>query len=417
MDRRDEKARALMAERMAKDLKDVSQYNSTPGKGITRFPFTEEAMKALDHIEGLMKEAGLSTSRDESGAVIGRIEGETSRCILIESHYDTVMHGGAYDGMAGVVSGIEAAKLMLASGRKPYYSLEVMATNDEEGSRFSSGFFSSMAACGLITPEYCEKDRDKDGVSIADAMRAAGYDPERLPQKPRTDIAAVFEVHCEQGPVLENAGIDIGIVDAITGTHRVMVELFGRADHAGTTPMNMRADAMQAAARLITSVTGRAKTLENSVTTVGRMSVEPGIVNIVCAKASVWIDFRSTVRENINIMYDGIRSDLAAIKEDMGIDSVINEKMIDWPTLMDEGFKAHIEKSCEKYGFSAMHLPSGAGHDAQIFAQLAPAAMIFVPSIGGRSHCPEEKTDEKYLAEAVCVLYDTVEALNEEKSL
>ncbi|MBQ4181091.1 MAG: M20 family metallo-hydrolase [Firmicutes bacterium] len=409
--------RETLVPRIKKTIEEAARFNSTPGDGITRFPFTKEAVQVCDYLEQVMKDAGLETGRDASGAVIGRIEGEVPRTILLESHYDTVLHGGAYDGMAGVVCGIEIARIIKESGKKPYYSLEVMATNDEEGSRFSSGFFTSMVVCGKVTPEYCRSDRDKDGVSIAEAMEAAGLDPDKLPQEPRKDIAAVFEIHCEQGPVLEQKGIDLGIVEAITGTHRVQIDLIGRPDHAGTTPMDMRKDAMEAASRLVISVTDRAKALGNAVTTVGRLSVEPCIVNIVAGKVSLWIDFRSTEKDKILAMRKGIDSDLEGLKKTMGIDSVLTERMIDWPVAMDEGLRARLRKSCGAIGVSHMDLPSGAGHDAQIFAEIAPAAMMFVPSIGGRSHCPEEKTDEVYMAMAVQAVCDTVMGINEDRCL
>ena len=181
--------------------------------------------------------------------------------------------------------------------------------------------------------------------------------------------------------------------------------------------MDMRKDAMEAASRLVISVTDRAKALGNAVTTVGRLSVEPCIVNIVAGKVSLWIDFRSTEKDKILAMRKGIDSDLEGLKKTMGIDSVLTERMIDWPVAMDEGLRARLRKSCGAIGVSHMDLPSGAGHDAQIFAEIAPAAMMFVPSIGGRSHCPEEKTDEVYMAMAVQAVCDTVMGINEDRCL
>lgn len=408
---------AALTESIREKLAALAQFNATPGDGITRFPFTKEASLACDFLEQFMTEAGLAVRREPCGAVTGRLEGQVPQCILLESHYDTVLHGGAYDGIAGVVSAIEIAKMMASSGEKPYYSLEVMATNDEEGARFSSGFFSSLAACGRITPEYCYKEADKNGVTIAEAMKAAGLDPQALRQEPRNDIKAVFEIHCEQGPVLEKEGFDLGIVTTITGTHRALIEMTGRADHAGTTPMDVRLDPMQAFARFVTSVTDRAKSLPHSVTTIGRVDVKLGVVNIVPEKISFWIDYRSTTTENIGIMEKGMFKDLEDLEKTEGIGFTAELKMAEVPTDMDPYLKDCLKSAAEGRSFDYMELPSGAGHDAQVFAALAPAAMVFVPSVGGRSHCPVEKTDEKYLAEAVLTVHDALVRINKEKLL
>ena len=406
-----------IAGRIRKQLEDLRAFTATPGNGVTRFPFTPEARAATEYLKERMEEAGLTVSLDNSGSLVGRMEGERPETVMIGSHLDSVRFGGAYDGIAGVVCAIEAARLLKGDGKKPYYSIEVIATNDEEGSRFKSGLFTGKVMDGQLTVEDIKRYRDENGVSVYDAMKEYGLDPDGIDQHRRKDILAFLEVHIEQGPVLEAEGKEIGIVDIIVGIKRALVTVNGRADHVGTMPMNMRMDAVEAASKVIANIGDRARQYPQAVATVGSVRVEPNIVNIVPEKVAFSVDFRGVTPEIIQAQYDGMVEDLRRVTERFHMSFDVEETLYVAPVEMSRDFREYIEESCVRRGYSHMHIVSGAGHDAQVFGARMPASMIFVPSIGGRSHCPEELSDEKTLAMASLSAADVLRRICEEKKL
>lgn len=398
-------------------LLELTKFNATPGIGVTRFPFTQEAKEATEYLRQLMQNAGLKVTLENSGAVIGRLEGEVPETIMIGSHLDSVKNGGAYDGIAGVICAIETAKEIIAQNKKLHYSLEVIATNDEEGARFHTGFFTSKALMGQLDVETIKQQKDADGISVYDAMKDYGLEPEEIQAHSRKDIKAFIETHIEQGPVLEAAEKNIGIVDVIVGIQRTQITIQGRQDHAGTMPMNMRKDALAMAAKVIAPLDERAKAYPNAVTTVGFITVEPNVINIIPDKVSFTVDIRGISEAVIKSLHQAMLDDLEKEAQRMGLPYKVEELLYAVPVEMNSNIKACLEASCQKYNFEYMHLPSGAGHDAQIFGKELPAAMLFVPSVQGRSHCPEETTDEHDLALAVQVAYDAILQLNQDKNL
>lgn len=398
-------------------LQDLRAFTATPGMGVTRFPFTDEARAASDYLAARMKEAGLTVRMDNSGAVIGRLEGQVPETVMIGSHLDSVYQGGAYDGIAGAVCAIQALRLFRQTEPRPYYSIEVIATNDEEGSRFKSGLFTGKVLYGQLSPDDLRRFRDADGISIYEAMEAYGLKPQEIAQHRREDIRAFLEVHIEQGPVLEAAGKDIGVVDIIVGIRRALVTIHGRADHIGTMPMDMRMDALEAAAKVIANIGDRARQFPQAVATVGHLTLEPNIINIIPSQVTFLADFRGTAPEHIDAQYQGLLDDLDAATRAHGMTYEVQEALWVRPVEMDSRFRRWIEDSCRQHGFPHMHLVSGAGHDAQVFGAQVPAAMIFVPSIGGRSHCPEEATDERTLAMAAVTARDVLTRICEERNL
>ena len=406
-----------IAQRIRTQLEELRAFTATPGNGVTRFPFTTEARAASDYIKARMEEIGLTVHMDNSGSIIGRLEGQVPDTVMIGSHLDSVRFGGAYDGIAGVVCGIEAARLLMESGERPYYSIEVIATNDEEGSRFKSGLFTGKVLDAQLTVDDIRGYKDKDGVSVYDAMKAYGLDPDAIAAHKRTDIKAFLEIHIEQGPILEAEQKDIGIVDIIVGIKRALVTVTGRADHVGTMPMHMRMDAVEAATKVIAQIGDRARQYPQAVATVGNLNVEPNIVNIIPSQVTYTVDFRGTTQDVIDAQYQGMLDDLRAVTERFHMTFQVEETLNVIPVALSEDFRNYIAASCEKRGYSNMHIVSGAGHDAQVFGARMPAAMIFVPSIGGRSHCPEENTDEGTLAQAAVVACDTLRSICEEKKL
>ena len=238
---------------------------------------------------------------------------------MMGSHFDSVGHGGAYDGIAGVVCAIEVARLLKKSGKKPYYSLEVIATNDEEGARFHVGLFTGKVLLGQLTVEDLHKQADADGISVYEAMAAYGLKPEEIAEHQRKDIKAFLEVHIEQGPVLEAADKQIGIVDVIVGIKRVSVRINGRADHVGTMPMHMRKDALEQAAMVISKICDRARCFPNTVATVGFLQVEPNIINIVPQTVTFTVDIRGVDKASITSQYQGLVADLEQMQAASGL--------------------------------------------------------------------------------------------------
>ena len=393
---------------IVKALDALQKFTATPGYGVTRLPYTEEARAACAYLKERMEAVGLAVRLDNSGAVIGRLEGKSPSTIMIGSHFDSVKHGGAYDGIAGVVCAIEVARLLKESGKELGCSLEVIATNDEEGARFNAGLFTGKVFLGQLTCEDIKSQVDADGISVYQAMAAYGLKPEEIAQHKRADIKAFIEIHIEQGPVLEAKNKEIGIVDVIVGIKRARITIKGRADHAGTMPMHMRKDALEQATKVISKIGDRARLFRNCVATVGFLQVEPNVMNIIPKNVTFVVDIRGVDEETIMTQYYSLLADLDKMSLESGLTYEVENLLYAQPVLMDAEIKGHFEMSCITRELEYMHLPSGAGHDAQIFGAKLPAAMLFVPSAGGRSHCPEEKSDAGDLAKATFVAYDAI---------
>ena len=360
---------------IVKALEDLRKFTATPGCGVTRLPYTEEARAACNYLKERMEAVGLTVRLDNSGAVIGRMEGKDSATIMIGSHFDSVKHGGAYDGIAGVVCAIEVARLLKESGKELRYSLEVIATNDEEGARFNAGLFTGKVLLGQLTCEDIKGQVDADGISVYQAMAAYGLKPEEIAQYKRDDIKAFIEIHIEQGPVLEAEHKEIGIVDVIVGIKRARIRINGRADHAGTMPMYMRKDALEQATKVISKIGDRARLFRNCVATVGYMQVEPNVMNIIPQSVTFVVDIRGVDEETIMTQYYSLLADLDKMSLESGLTYEVENLLYAQPVLMDEEIKGHFEMSCITRELAYMHLPSGAGHDAQIFgAKLPPAS-------------------------------------------
>lgn len=399
-----------ITENIEKHLRSLREFTSTSGNGVTRFPFTKEAKMAVQYLEDEMKNIGLETRIDESGAVIGRLEGKKKRTIIIGSHYDSVKYGGEFDGIAGIVCGLEVARLLKEKDFSPKYSIEIIGTNDEEGARFKSGFFSSKAMLGQLKVSDLKEFKDSDKISIYDAMKEYGLNPEAIYEAKREldNIKAFLEIHIEQGPVLEKHEKDIGIVDTIVGMQRYMVTIQGRADHAGTTPMDMRIDAVEVAAKIISNIGDIARTYKNAVATVGSMKVLPNEINTIAQNVTFSIDIRSTKQETVNSIYEKIKEQIENITSSYNSKYSITNTLCVNPVDMNEELKEKIEESCIKRNFLYEHINSGAGHDSLPMAEAVDTAMIFVPSKAGRSHCKEEFTSYEHLAKATLVALDAI---------
>lgn len=385
--------------------------------GVTRLPFTKEAKLAVNFLKQKMEEAGLEVFVDASGAVHGIRRGISSRKIIIGSHYDSVKSGGAYDGIAGVVCGIEMARLL--KYETLFYTLEVIAFNDEEGVRFGTGFFSSKAFLGEWDIEKLKQQYDENGISIYDAMKSWDLVPEQLINNiwQLSQIRCFMEIHIEQGPILEQEGVDLGIIDGIVGMKRYNIQIFGRADHAGTTPMNMRCDALAAAAEVIEYIEKTAVKYEDAVATVGYCQVYPNAVNTVPQKVEFSLDVRSMNDDNLHLMEQDILAYLEEVARQRNLTYEMQTKLEAASAAMNDELKHYLRGSVLKLGYSSMNINSGAGHDALPISRKLPTAILFVPSKGGRSHCPEEYTKPENLVKAVQVMINTIKKINNEANI
>ena len=388
-------------EDMSQMINDLQKFSES-GEGVTRLPFTEQAMKAADYLQKKMFEIGLDVVLDPSGAVRGTLKGNKRERIIIASHYDTVINGGAYDGCLGIVSALALVKCLKQMNIIPEYTIEIIGTNDEEGVRFHTGYFTIKSMLGQIDTAYLKNHKDKDGISIYDAMKSCGMNPEIISHCNRDSesIKHFFEIHIEQGPILYNERKSIGIVDSIVGIRRYEIEVYGQADHAGTTPMDMRKDAVMEACRIITCMKEKCEKKKETVLTVGFVEVHPNAVNIIPEKVIFTLDMRST--KNINLVR--LEEYLDKLCLDSKLKVCYRNTLLQNPVFMDKKVAQQMEQEAQKKKYSYMHLYSGAGHDALEAARVWPTSMIFIPSINGRSHCSEEKSDIMEAVKAVNIL-------------
>lgn len=397
-------------DRIGADLRALAQITD-PGQPWTRRAFSPRFDQGRDWLRDRFRQAGLTVSLDAGGNLIGTRRGSDPNAgtIMLGSHSDTVPDGGRFDGVAGVVVALEVARALDEQGVQLRHDLAVVDFLAEEVSVFGVSCIGSRAMAGIRPEAWLALEHD--GRDLAQALRDVGGDPAR--QEPREDVRAFLELHIEQGPVLENSGTDLGLVTAIAGITRIEIVLTGRPDHAGTTPMGARADALVAAAGLVTAVEAKAVALaaggSHFTATVGEFSIEPGAANVVPSRARMLIDARAAERPQMLAFLDWIAAQIDAVPA--GIQGGYTVLSDNQPTPMDAGLVAALADAADHIGASHRPMVSGAGHDAAFLARIAPAAMVFVPCRGGRSHCPEEwaETDDialgaEALAQAVITL-------------
>lgn len=365
------------------------------GGGIIRPVYSPAWVLARKQLAEWMSAAGLEVRDDAVGNLFGRLRGtiDDMRTILSGSHIDTVKLGGRFDGALGVLSALIALQTLREQAGKPQRSLEVVALCEEEGSRFQAHYWGTRGMLGLIRDGDLQALRDDDGLSIAEAMQAAGLSPERYREAMRQDLDVFLELHIEQGRILYDEQINIGIVESITGLHRQLITVLGRADHAGTTPMNLRRDAFQGAALMAIEIT---RVVEQkgwpAVVTMGKWEVKPGAVNIVPAEARFSIDLRHPEEATKQELVEAIRTTCETIAKQRGLSVSIETTGNSPPARMDSRLQQVLVQSAQACGATWKFMPSGAGHDSELMARRVPTAMLFVPSVEGRSHSPAEYT-------------------------
>lgn len=400
-------------ERIKKDIEELAKFNATPGSGLTRLSFTKEHKEAHNYIENQFKKAGLDVYLDPTGTIIGKREGTLrgAPAVMIGSHYDSVKNGGNFDGVAGVVTALEIARVLEENNITTKYPIEFVGMIEEEGTRFNLGLFSSRAMVGDISEKHLYIHLDEDGISIGKAMENFGLSPKNIHKATRKkeDIKAFLELHIEQGPILENKNKDIGIVNHIVGMKSINITIKGRPDHAGTSPMDMRIDALHASCNVINKINNFVtKKVNDAALTVGILKVFPGVSNIVPGKVFFTIDVRSKDEKNIQIITEQIEKELDIVEKEMNIQYKIEIKLDVKPVKLSEKIINILIDNCNDLNFTSQIMASGAAHDAMVMTRLTDVGMIFVPSKNGRSHCPEEWTDYEDLQKGIELALKTI---------
>ncbi|RWD73629.1 Zn-dependent hydrolase [Mesorhizobium sp.] len=372
----------------------LASYGSYGDTGVWRTVYSPEWVAATDQYASWCRQAGLAVSRDAVGNVWGRLQGSdtASSSIVSGSHIDSQKPGGRYDGALGALAGLIAVKALKEQFGQPRRSIETVAFCEEESSRFpSANFWGSRAITGRIKADDPDNTIGFDGETAAEAMRSVGLDPRRIPEARRDDIDTFIELHIEQGPILEEAGIPVAVVNAVTGIRHYSVELRGTQNHAGAFPMDIRRDPMAGFMEIGSRAVDTAHRWGRpAVTTVGRVIVEPNATAVIPSRVQFTIDARHPDPQRCERLY--------AAHEDMMREVAARRNLdLDWtvqidhrPCLSDPAVVSMLQKCAAEQEIPILTMASGAGHDTQQMAAIAKVAMIFVRSKEGRSHTPEE---------------------------
>ena len=395
--------------RINQTMQELGELGDSP-EGMLRVAYSPEDITGRDYAIKMMQEAGLETRIDTAGNIIGRRSGSDDNlpAIAMGSHTDTVPKGGKYDGALGVMAAIEVIRTLEEQGHNTRHPLEVINFTNEEGTRFHRWLVGSRSMSGLLEQEDLDAV-DDDGLSLGPCLADIGGDISRIEEAVRKpgELAAYFELHIEQGPYLDRSGTPIGVVTGITGRAVFEVEIEGKANHAGTTPMSTRRDALVSASKLVLAIQKMAAEQEICrVSTVGSIKAVPNAVNVIPGSASIGLEFRDTDMEALASAEQELQriTDQAVIDDAVDIDVIRHRFTTSVPITPD--MQAMVAEAAENCGFEWESLPSGAGHDAQAVANIAPVAMIFVPSLDGISHSKEEYSTPQDCANGAQVLLE-----------
>jgi len=380
-----EAARRLMAR-----LDEFAAFTDEPGK-LTRLYLSPSYRAASERFAQWADDLGMDPEIDAAGNVHARYEGKTKGApiLMIGSHIDTVRDAGRYDGNLGALAGLAVVEQLREAGERLDFAIDVVAFGDEEGVRFPTTMTGSRALAGLV-PQTCLVLRDKEGVTLKDALVSFGGDPEKLFQLRARGINAFVELHIEQGPVLEAEGLAIGTVGAINGATRIAATVEGLAGHAGAVPMALRQDALAASAEMILSIEARARLEQDLVATVGRLDAEPGAVNVIPGLVRFSIDIRAPRDEWRRRAVSDIVVSLQQTAKRRNVRLALAQTHEASAYVCDPRIIAGLDAATTAVGHKPFHLPSGAGHDTMMMGQLCPAGMLFVRCKGGISHNPLE---------------------------
>lgn len=401
--------------RLKYGIEGLNTFNSTPEFGTTRVLFTDEEVAGRQFIKKIMSDNGLEITEDSIGNIFATLKGSDSSLppVWTGSHIDTVLNAGMFDGMAGVVGGIEALRLIKESGIPHRRDISAVVYTSEEPTRFGLSCLGSRALSGKLSLDDTKSLIDKDGKSLYEVLNSLGYDLSRFGDIPKKsgDVFAAVELHIEQGPKLEQHGNKIGIVKTICAPTNYEVSVYGVQSHAGGTSMDDRHDAYCAACEIALTLEKLARENTNSdytTATVGRVNVIPNAMNVIPGQVDFTVDIRDTDYQSKNILFDTLAKGFADIEQKRGVKIEYKKLNEDMPIKCDPAFTEIIEGYCKNNSVPYEYLISGAYHDSMMVGLFAPVAMIFVPSKNGISHSPEEWTDFEDLATGVELLAEAL---------
>ena len=401
----------LDAERIMQRCDELARHSELPG-GLTRVFLSPQYRAATDLVLGWMRDAGMQASLDAIGNTVGRFDSEVggTPCLVLGSHLDTVRDAGRYDGMLGVITAIECVAALARAGRRLPFAIEVIGFGDEEGVRFGTTMLGSRALAGRLDRATLES-RDAAGTSVRQALLEFGLDPDRALQlgRPKGALAGYVELHIEQGPVLEAERLPIGVVTAINGFSRLRTRMRGTAGHAGTVPMQLRRDALAAAAECVLAVERTARSKPELVGTVGRIEAKPGAINVIPGEVEFTIDIRAPRDELRGQAVTEVQTEVAAIASRRGLNCQLELIQELGVTACAPWLMRQLERAVERQNVRVRSLPSGAGHDGQAMSAMTDVAMLFVRCRGGISHNPAESITREDAGVAARALYDFIE--------
>lgn len=403
----------MKSNRVNEDLVTIAAFGALSSGGVTRLALTKEDLNVRQYLIEKMKETNLSITMDAVGNTFGRREGlKNLSPVLIGSHLDTVVEGGNYDGIVGVIAALEVMRRLNEESIETIRPIEMINFTAEESSRFLTATLGSKCMRGSLTIEQLKSMKDSSSISFYEALKQAGFQPEQLEtvKKKKGDYHAFMELHIEQGPVLEVENKSIGIVTAIAAPTRLKVHVKGVADHSGTTPMHLRNDALVGASELIVALEtiASSKAGDHTVATVGNVLVQPGVMNVIPGEVTLLVDIRDIHMEDKNKAVGLFLKEIDQVAQKRNLqithELLVNDTPVHLSSKIIHCLKENAQKLNEPY--QVMH--SGAGHDAMNLVPITDVGMIFVPSKDGISHNKLEHTDLEHILKGIDLLYETV---------
>lgn len=409
------------AKRFERNFNAISEFGALKGGGLTRLAFSKEDLEARKFLINLIEKNGFKLKIDNVGNIYAIYDDGCkvgAKPVCVGSHIDSVPNGGFYDGTLGVMAGLEALTAIKEAGIKLKRPLWLINFSCEESSRFKTATIGSKIISGKLSQQRLHELKDEDGISLFEAMSAAGFKPQNLDEAilKENSLHAYLELHIEQGPVLERSAISVGVVSGIAAPIRFEITIQGKADHSGATPMNMRSDALLAASHIIIAANKFAKNKKTAVATVGYAHAKPGVLNVVPGEARLGVDLRDIDKASLEELNLELRNFVGELSRELKFSYEIRELSSDEPVKLSEHAINLLEDEAKKLGIKTLTLPSGAGHDAMNLTKLANSVgMLFIPCVDGISHNTKEAINFKDAVSATKILTNALIRLSNEE--
>ena len=409
------------AKRFERNFNAISEFGALKGGGLTRLAFSKEDLEARKFLINLIEKNGFKLKIDNVGNIFAIYDEGCevgAKPVCVGSHIDSVPNGGFFDGTLGVMAGLEALTAIKEAGIKLKRPLWLINFSCEESSRFKTATIGSKIISGKLSQQRLHELKDEDGISLFEAMSAAGFKPQNLDEAilKENSLHAYLELHIEQGPVLERSAISVGVVSGIAAPIRFEITIHGKADHSGATPMNMRSDALLAASHIIIAANKFAKNKKTAVATVGYAHAKPGVLNVVPGEARLGVDLRDIDKASLEELNLELRNFVDELSRELKFSYEIRELSSDEPVKLSEHAINLLEDEAKKLGIKTLTLPSGAGHDAMNLTKLASSVgMLFIPCVDGISHNTKEAINFADAVTATKILTNALIRLSNEE--